>query len=179
MRDDFSFLGGTTRVPRPRWWIYAPVVSPKPGKTLELFSLSEHPWGAKLHWVDGRHLVCRLTRDCPMCSAGQGRTWKGFLPAAGLDHKNLYIAAVTEEAAECLDEIRQRQGSIMHTSLLFERAGNSNKSPVRVSALLRRPDQQRLPKPFDVRPQVLNVHGYNHEAVIEIMAKWQTFCEVG
>jgi hypothetical protein len=177
MRDDFSFLGGAAKTPRPRWWVYAPILSPSPKYKFEVFALADHPWGAKLHWVEGRHLICRLTRDCGPCQAGVGRSWKGFLPAVMGDYKKRVIAAVTEDAAECLQQLRQRHGSIMHTSLLFERAGLHRTAPVKVSDTQRRPDKALLPPAFDVKPQVLCVHGFPVEAVIEILAKWQTFCE--
>jgi hypothetical protein len=169
---DYSFLRGVGKTPRPRWWVYAPIVSPTPKVKVEVIACAENPWGAKLHWFENRHRICTLNRDCGLCSSGIGRAWKGFLPCVALDLKKRLIAAITEDADQCLAQLRQRHGSIRHTSLLFERDGAATNSPVKVSDTQRRVDQLKIPPAFDVRPQVLCVHGFTVESVIKIMQEW-------
>lgn len=172
MRDDFSFLEGTPPRARPRNWVYAPIISPTPKVSVDVFGLAEYPVGFLLHFV-GQHRICVQNSGCQWCKQGLGRDWKAFLPAVSLDYKKRYIMAVTEQANEDLNRIRDRFGSICHSALLFKREGTKRNGPVRISDTLRKPDKSLLPAPFDVRPGVLCVHGFDVDTVVRIMEQWQ------
>jgi hypothetical protein len=174
MRDDFSFLEGAVRRTRPKWWIYAPIVGPTPKVPIKAFALAEYPLGFLLHFT-GRDVICTGTKQCPGCKEGIGRRWKGFLPATGLDQVKRFILPVTEEADNALQQLRVRFGSIMSQGLLLSRKGDKKNAPVVVSDLVHKPDQQKMPAAFDVRPQVLATHGYDVETIERLLAQWETF----
>lgn len=173
MRDDFSFLEGVPRRARPKWWVYAPFISPTPKVPIKCFPLAEYPLGFFLHFID-RDVICTGTKQCGVCHQGVGRRWKGFLPATGLDQAKRFILPVTEEADDALNKLRVRFGSIMSQGLLLSRKGEKRNSPIVVSDLLHKPDKAKMPEPFDVRPQILAVHGYDLETIERMLAQWET-----
>lgn len=124
--------------------------------------------GVYTHWLAGqgygRSMPC-LTDNCPHCNAQSQRVWKGYAPiqfwARLSDSTQKWVTGILELTESLIPHLQQElRGRIASIG----RANKSPRSPVTLEWLEKIADHE-LPEPFDVKPTLIRLWGYQHAQI--------------
>lgn len=153
-------------------WVGAPsfergrlieVLSPRPGRPVSVYLLSERIEGVYIHYMPtlgkGRTRPCvGKTSGCVGCSTRISRRWKGFLASVNAINGRLCIAEVTAEAARGCPAICDGSSSLRGKRLDLCRRGPAPNSPV-LATLVEVRLTKPLPESFPLREQLTRIWG--------------------
>jgi hypothetical protein len=150
-----------------------------------LHALEEQPWGIWTHYVEktpGKFQTTICEGDhCPCKKHPQvNKRWIGYLPVVDSKLKDPAIIQVSRKAAESLEAIARRHGSIMSVRLAFFRVPRPKhprrkNDEVRVEADGPGVARSMLPAVSDVRPTVLLMYGYTAEQIDNLLGRQLEF----
>lgn len=174
-----DWLKGLDRPRRARGWVPMKVYTVGISAPHYVHALAEQPWGIYTHYreipgVSRKTFICQKEACVCKTATTMNKTWQGYLPITGPDLQSPAVFKISAAGDACLDAIRRKTGSIMDVRLKLTRKPRFGKKPKRNDEMVIEADgpgvaETLRPQPFDVRPTVLLMFGFEPEEIDQLL----------